>query len=217
MTLTDPLAAEKILKTGPHIIDGKQVDCKLAIPKDTLSSIEPNNAIFNTRKIFVGGLPPNLSESQMKDYFERFGPIEQCVIMHDKPTGKSRGFGFVIYSQESSADIVMQHKNQHCIMGKWVDCKRAMPKEVINRDLSQNAKEINQIKNNIFMTGENHFNGNIPQNNNDNYINSARFQNDMTGQNNNFSNPSQNPNNFPHTNLPINQNWVVNNYCKKKF
>jgi RNA-binding protein Musashi len=225
VTFTDPLTADMILKKGPHIIDGKQVECKLAIPKDTLSNLEPNNAIFNTRKIFVGGLPPLLSEPQMRDYFEKFGPIEQCVIMHDKPTGKSRGFGFVIYSHENSADILMHHKNQHCIMGKWVDCKRAMPKEVINRDLSQNVKEINQIKNKIYMVGENPYNnhGNFQASsqfslNNDVFQmgNTGKFHNDHLSINNNIGilNPIQNQSTFPNTNSPINQNWVVNNYCK---
>lgn len=175
----------------------------------------------------MGGLHPQLEEWQMKEYFEKFGPTEQCVIMHDKPTGKSRGFGFVIYINESSADLVMLNKNQHCILGKWVDCKRAMPKEVINKEMSQNLKEINSFKNmnynNNFVTNDSQFNHTIysyiPKQSN----NILQKENkNISAPDNSFSNKFNNsPNSVTNmnsnTNLPINQNWVVNNYCKFFF
>jgi RNA recognition motif-containing protein len=148
VTLVDYFKVEQVLKNQPHIIDGKQVECKIAIPKDHITSTtnEPNlnedPGLFNSRKIFVGGLHPALREAEMRLYFEQFGEIEQCVIMYDKPTGKSRGFGFILFIDESSADIVMSCKNKHNIMGKWVDCKRAMPKEVINGNQPQNSGKV---------------------------------------------------------------------------
>ena len=48
--------------------------------------------------------------------------------MYDRNTGKPRGFGFITYIDEMSVDLVMMHKNQHKINGKWVECKRATPK-----------------------------------------------------------------------------------------
>jgi RNA-binding protein Musashi len=112
-----------VLKNQPHIIDGKTVECKIAIPKDHLSENNPqeeNVPIAHSKKIFVGGLPPTLKEAEMKIYFEKYGELEQCVIMKDKPTGKSRGFGFIIFVKEESADAVMVDKNKHNILGKWV-------------------------------------------------------------------------------------------------
>ena len=85
---------ENLLNEQPHFIDGKKVECKPAIPKDQINYVpefnyEENN--LKITKIFVGGLPPKLDENQMFEYFCKFGEIEQCVIMHDKPSGKSRG------------------------------------------------------------------------------------------------------------------------------
>jgi RNA recognition motif-containing protein len=134
----------------------------------------------------------------MKQYFEQFGEIEQCVIMHDKPTGKSRGFGFIIFNCESSADYVMQFKNKHSIMGKWVDCKRAMPKELIKDGVSGGSK----LQAKIDMSGvtNNGFN-NVNNNMNSTYNNG------------NFYNPHSDS--FYQNNKPnVNQNYVVNNYCK---
>jgi|JI10StandDraft_1071094.scaffolds.fasta_scaffold466295_2 RNA-binding protein Musashi len=47
--------------------------------------------------------------------------------MRDKNSGKARGFGFVTFYKEQSADKVMVEKKIHKMKGKWVDCKRAVP------------------------------------------------------------------------------------------
>ncbi len=68
------------------------MECKIAIPKEHINSSEEDQiAIHNPKKIYVGGLPPNINENEMKNYFEQFGPLDQCVIMKDRPTGKPRG------------------------------------------------------------------------------------------------------------------------------
>ncbi len=91
VTFFDPSIVDFILKI-PHFIDGKCVECKIAIPKEHINSNEEETSVlYNSKKIFVGGLPPNIKENEMKIYFEQYGEIDQCVIMKDKPTGKSRG------------------------------------------------------------------------------------------------------------------------------
>lgn len=46
-------------------------------------------------KIFVGGLPYHTTDSSLRKYFEVFGEIEEAVVITDRQTGKSRGYGFV--------------------------------------------------------------------------------------------------------------------------
>uniref|UniRef100_A0A673GA65 RRM domain-containing protein n=1 Tax=Sinocyclocheilus rhinocerous TaxID=307959 RepID=A0A673GA65_9TELE len=48
-------------------------------------------------KIFVGGLPYHTTDSSLAKYFEVFGEIEEAVVITDRQTGKSRGYGFVSY------------------------------------------------------------------------------------------------------------------------
>ena len=79
------------------------------------------------RKIFVGGLPHNLALSEFRQYFSKYGYLEDCVILKDKRTQKPRGFGFVTYTDISCVHAVMQLKEKHIIQGKWVDCKSAIP------------------------------------------------------------------------------------------
>ncbi len=63
------------------------------------------------------------------NYFSKFGCIDEFSIMHDKNTGNSRGFGFVIFKHRKSVELVLMNKNSHCIRGKWIDCKPAFPRQ----------------------------------------------------------------------------------------
>jgi len=49
-------------------------------------------------KIFVGGLPYHTSDQTLRSYFEPFGDITEAVVITDRQTGKSRGYGFVSVS-----------------------------------------------------------------------------------------------------------------------
>ena len=46
-------------------------------------------------KLFVGGLPYHTTDQSLRDYFRQFGDIEEAVVITDRQTGKSRGYGFV--------------------------------------------------------------------------------------------------------------------------
>ena len=95
VTMRDYSNVEVVLTNQPHFIEGKQVDCKIAIPKEHIGVVNNvNNVNTNQcglRKIFVGGLHPLVNESLFRSYFKQFGQIEECKIMLDKPSGKSRG------------------------------------------------------------------------------------------------------------------------------
>merc|ERR1712232_925465 len=49
------------------------------------------------------------------------------IVMKDRETGRSRGFGFVTYDNASSVDMVMDRYEDHRILDKWVEVKRATP------------------------------------------------------------------------------------------
>ncbi|CAE7528919.1 RNP1 [Symbiodinium sp. CCMP2592] len=76
-------------------------------------------------KVFVGGLPQDCTNDILVDYFGKFGNITDVVVMTDRATGRSRGFGFVSFDTEEAVDSIMAMRNQHQIQDKWVDCKRA--------------------------------------------------------------------------------------------
>lgn len=56
-------------------------------------------------KIFVGGLPYHTTDSSLRKYFEVFGEIEEAVVITDRQTGKSRGYGFVSTPRQNGPSL----------------------------------------------------------------------------------------------------------------
>ncbi|XP_039058392.1 heterogeneous nuclear ribonucleoprotein 1-like [Hibiscus syriacus] len=83
---------------------------------------------IRTKKIFVGGLPPTLTEDGFRQYFEAYGNVTDVVIMYDQNTQRPRGFGFISFDSEDAVDRVL-HKSFHDLDGKQVEVKRALPKD----------------------------------------------------------------------------------------
>ena len=46
-------------------------------------------------KLFVGGLPYHTTDATLHAFFLQYGDIEEAVVIHDRITGKSKGYGFV--------------------------------------------------------------------------------------------------------------------------
>ncbi|CAH1153521.1 unnamed protein product [Phaedon cochleariae] len=62
-------------------------------------------------KLFVGGLPYHTSDKSLRDHFAVYGDIEEAVVITDRQTGKSRGYGFVIMGDRTSAERACKDPN----------------------------------------------------------------------------------------------------------
>ncbi|CAH1101544.1 unnamed protein product [Psylliodes chrysocephalus] len=78
-------------------------------------------------KLFVGGLSWQTSSDKLKEYFGMFGNVTDVLIMKDPVTQRSRGFGFITFSEPSSVDNVLKVPI-HTLDGKKIDPKHATPK-----------------------------------------------------------------------------------------
>ena len=77
----------------------------LSTPQSSQQNMIPTNFISQQQqanqkdttftKIFVGGLPYHTTDESLKAFFQKFGNIEEAVVITDRQTGKSRGYGFV--------------------------------------------------------------------------------------------------------------------------
>ena len=56
-----------------------------------------------SKKVFVGGLSWNTTDEGLRQAFERFGEITEAKVITDRETGRSRGFGFVTFTQDEFA------------------------------------------------------------------------------------------------------------------
>ncbi|KFV13604.1 Heterogeneous nuclear ribonucleoprotein D0, partial [Tauraco erythrolophus] len=79
---------------------------------------------FGPMKMFIGGLSWDTTKKDLKDYFSKFGEVVDCTLKLDPITGRSRGFGFVLFKESESVDKVMDQK-EHKLNGKVIDPKRA--------------------------------------------------------------------------------------------
>ncbi|CAK0882526.1 unnamed protein product [Prorocentrum cordatum] len=59
-------------------------------------------------KVFVGGLSQNSSRESLNAYFQQYDPFVDCYIMKDGRTGRSRGFAFANFADESAMEMLLQ-------------------------------------------------------------------------------------------------------------
>ncbi|XP_068650450.1 uncharacterized protein [Aristolochia californica] len=75
-------------------------------------------------KIFVGGLAWETHRETMKHYFEQFGEIQEAVVITDKNTGRSKGYGFVTFKDPDAAMRACQDPSP-VIDGRRANCNLA--------------------------------------------------------------------------------------------
>ncbi|EOA27497.1 hypothetical protein CARUB_v10023635mg [Capsella rubella] len=75
-------------------------------------------------KIFVGGLAWETQRDTMRRYFEQFGDIVEAVVITDKNTGRSKGYGFVTFKDAEAAMRACQNMNP-VIDGRRANCNLA--------------------------------------------------------------------------------------------
>ena len=71
------------------------------------------------RKIFVGGLSLETESDSLKAFFEKYGAIEDAVVMKDPSTKRSRGFGFVVFADKECVQDCLDGK-PHILDGREV-------------------------------------------------------------------------------------------------
>ncbi|VDO12690.1 unnamed protein product [Brugia timori] len=109
----------------PHIIDGKTVDPKRAVPREQSQRSEAN---ISSKRLYVSGVREEHTEDMFKEHFGKYGNILKCEIIADKNTGKPRGFAFITFDDYDAVDKCVLIKS-HMINNYRCDVKKALSKE----------------------------------------------------------------------------------------
>ena len=81
------------------------------------------------KKLYVGGLPYATTDSELKDAFSAAGAVESAVIIMDKMSGRSKGFGFVEMSSDEEAQKAIEMMNGKDFGGRTLTVNEARPME----------------------------------------------------------------------------------------
>ncbi len=80
-------------------------------------------------KLYVGGLPYSTQEDALKELFSQAGNVVSAVIIMDKMSGRSKGFGFVEMSSDDEAQKAISMFNDQEFEGRKLTVNEARPME----------------------------------------------------------------------------------------
>jgi RNA recognition motif-containing protein len=79
--------------------------------------------------IYVGNLPYNMGDSELRETFEEYGAVDSATVIKDRYTGKSRGFGFVEMPDNGEAQAAIDGINGQDFGGRSLTVNEARARE----------------------------------------------------------------------------------------
>ena len=126
VTFADPGNINAVLATCPHNLDGRTIDPKACNPRSLQKP--KRTAMQHCPKVFLGGLPPSITETDLRSLFMRYGEVVEVVIMYDQEKKKCRGFGFLSFADEAACVRAIADHFVN-VQNKQVEIKRYEPKQ----------------------------------------------------------------------------------------
>ncbi|MDQ1283915.1 MAG: hypothetical protein QG620_263 [Patescibacteria group bacterium] len=81
------------------------------------------------QKLYVGNLSYNVTEDALNEYFSQAGAVQSAVIINDKMSGRSKGFGFVEMANDDDAQKAIEMFNGKEYEGRSLTVNEARPME----------------------------------------------------------------------------------------
>ncbi len=84
---------------------------------------------MDNKRLYVGNLPWSIRNENLKDLFMPFGEVTESVVITDKYSGRSKGFGFVTFTEEQAAQDAVAQMHEKEVEGRKIIVNIARPKE----------------------------------------------------------------------------------------
>ncbi|MFC1644812.1 RNA recognition motif domain-containing protein [Patescibacteria group bacterium] len=81
------------------------------------------------KKLYVGGLPYATTQEALEEAFSEAGTVDSAVIIMDRATGRSKGFGFVEMATEEDAQKAIEMFHEKDFGGRTIIVNEARPRE----------------------------------------------------------------------------------------
>lgn len=82
-----------------------------------------------SKKLFVGNIEWGVTDDDLKNLFSQYGELEEAVIIKDRMSGRSKGFGFVTFIKDEEADKAMAELNGTELSGREIAVNEARPRD----------------------------------------------------------------------------------------
>ena len=82
-----------------------------------------------SKKLYVGNLVFSVDNAKLKEIFASYGEIEDAMVIVDKFSNRSKGFGFVTFSNDENADKAISEMNEKEVEGRKLTVNEARPME----------------------------------------------------------------------------------------
>ncbi|KAI5965098.1 NOP15 [Candida theae] len=137
--------------------DEEDVDEEISETEETIGSVQPNSSghrvnkvisktsatdphtkakVNKTGVIYIGRLPKEFQEPELKKYFKQFGPIKQLILPRNKSSGKPKHFAYIEFESVEVAKIAAETMNNYLLFGHLLKCEYV---ENPHKDVFKNA------------------------------------------------------------------------------
>lgn len=83
---------------------------------------------MDQNKLFVAGLPWSITSDTLRDLFTQYGEISEAIVINDRDTGRSKGFGFVTFVNAADAQKALEMDGKE-VEGRTLVVNIAKPRE----------------------------------------------------------------------------------------
>lgn len=138
--------ATRLINHGEHWLDGRRLDCQLAIEKPKKKQYQEN---LKQRKLFVRGLAPETSSQDMVAYFSQFSSMRTAYVIQDHQNEFCRGYGYVVFGDPKIAQVVLDLET-HLIGNREATCvkfKRRNEKNSTNQKNEGSDEKMKKVEN----------------------------------------------------------------------
>lgn len=96
-------------------------------------------------KIFVGDIPLDINNAELKEHFKKYGQIADVLIVKDKHSKESRGFGFVNFCEKKAMKRALRGASNELFHGIKLEVKKAEPKKTLKLQKVENEAQITKM------------------------------------------------------------------------
>ena len=86
-----------------------------------------------SKKVYVGNLVYDVSDKDLAEMFAPYGEVTEAIVIKDKYSGRSKGFGFVTFANDESATKAISEMNEKDFKGRALKVNEAKPMEESER------------------------------------------------------------------------------------